>query len=364
MAMIKCSYTVRFLTPAFLGDAEQNGAWRTPPFKALLRQWWRVAVAKSFEYDCARIREAEGRLFGNAWLEATEDEKARGIKSHHSKSLVRLRLSQWTSGTQKGVTPESDSPEMKYVAWGLIGRGAGSPDRTALMDAVTKSTEGSATLSLAFPEASRPAIETALSLMQHFGALGSRSRNGWGSFTLEPPHDSGAINSIHELAMTVALPLDQCLNRPWPASLAMDDGLLVWESETEFTTWGKVMLAVSHTKKEMRKRLTLNRGSLSERHVLGLPVKDSDPVGDKDTRMPSPIRFKVFCRGKNLAYRVVAMPHGLPDAEGLDSTKHKPNKPRAGIQRKDFHNVASKAWLVIIESLDTAISGVRRIAKN
>jgi len=41
----KLDLTVRFLTPAFLGDAEQNGRWRTPPFKALLRQWWRMAYA-------------------------------------------------------------------------------------------------------------------------------------------------------------------------------------------------------------------------------------------------------------------------------------------------------------------------------
>ena len=33
--MVKQQYTVSFVTPAFLGDAEQNGAWRTPPFKAL-----------------------------------------------------------------------------------------------------------------------------------------------------------------------------------------------------------------------------------------------------------------------------------------------------------------------------------------
>lgn len=32
-------FTLRFLTPAFLGDAEQNGRWRTPSLKALLRQW-------------------------------------------------------------------------------------------------------------------------------------------------------------------------------------------------------------------------------------------------------------------------------------------------------------------------------------
>ena len=36
MSMQQMSYEVSFLTPAFLGNAEQNGQWRTPPFKALL----------------------------------------------------------------------------------------------------------------------------------------------------------------------------------------------------------------------------------------------------------------------------------------------------------------------------------------
>jgi CRISPR-associated protein Cmr1 len=30
--MTTLDYTVRFLTPAFLGDGQQSGRWRTPPF--------------------------------------------------------------------------------------------------------------------------------------------------------------------------------------------------------------------------------------------------------------------------------------------------------------------------------------------
>ncbi|OYV75217.1 MAG: hypothetical protein B7Z66_13795 [Chromatiales bacterium 21-64-14] len=37
-------YTVRFVTPAFLGNAEQTGQWRTPPFKALRRRVLPVSV--------------------------------------------------------------------------------------------------------------------------------------------------------------------------------------------------------------------------------------------------------------------------------------------------------------------------------
>lgn len=44
--MIKLTFKARFTTPAFLGGAEpQQGHWRTPPFKALLRQCWRIAYS-------------------------------------------------------------------------------------------------------------------------------------------------------------------------------------------------------------------------------------------------------------------------------------------------------------------------------
>ena len=34
------SYQLRFQTPTFLGNAQQQAQWRMPPIKALLRQWW------------------------------------------------------------------------------------------------------------------------------------------------------------------------------------------------------------------------------------------------------------------------------------------------------------------------------------
>src|SRR5690625_7483759 len=86
-------YTIRFVTPAFLGNAEQAGQWRSPPFKALLRQWWRVAYAaeKQFQVDPAAMRKEEGLLFGHAWLEDDRDEK--GNKVPARRSQVRIRLS-------------------------------------------------------------------------------------------------------------------------------------------------------------------------------------------------------------------------------------------------------------------------------
>jgi CRISPR-associated protein Cmr1 len=62
------SLQLQFHTPAFLGDATQSARWRTPPFKAQLRQWWRVAYAaqRQFAVNVGEMRDIEGHLFGHA----------------------------------------------------------------------------------------------------------------------------------------------------------------------------------------------------------------------------------------------------------------------------------------------------------
>ena len=88
MTVRELTYQVSFNTPAFLGNAEQQAQWRTPPFKAMLRQWWRVVKAPSVLYDHHRLLAAENDLFGSA----LDGEGS-------SRSKVRLRLSGWDAGT-------------------------------------------------------------------------------------------------------------------------------------------------------------------------------------------------------------------------------------------------------------------------
>src|SRR5690606_20265636 len=80
-------YRLQFLTPAFIGNAEQSAQWRTPPIKALLRQWWRVVVAAELNYDVREIHKREGELFGVA-----------GDAKNSRKSQVRIRLEHWNAG--------------------------------------------------------------------------------------------------------------------------------------------------------------------------------------------------------------------------------------------------------------------------
>lgn len=303
--MTKLRYTLRFVTPAFLGNARQEAQWRTPPIKALLRQWWRVAWAASHQYpsDFLPMREDEAYLFGHAWLENDTVPTDHGPqKTAARKSAIQLRLSApsgainpaaWTPGSQQGVTPLPTGLDTSYAWFGLIRR-PGLPDRTAIKPAAT---EGARNLAIAAPESSMPLLSTALTLASAFGAVGSRCRGGWGSLHLdEVTAPRGFILSAY------ARPLNACLRDDWAMSLARDERLCLWQSKEVFKSWDRAMGIVAVMRKDVRTSLPKTL-----RPALGFAG-----VG----RMPGPLRWKIVPAADGVQIRIFAMPHAIPANAG------------------------------------------------
>ena len=314
------SYTLRFNTPAFLGNAEQSAQWRTPPIKAQLRQWWRVAYAadKQFRVDVAAMRHEEGMLFGHAWLENDKDKD--GEKVSARKSLLRLRLSDWSTGTQQGVAPLSNGLDTSYAWFGLIKRGDGLPDRKALK---TSQTEGVRQLQLALPDAQEAKLKEVISLMHAFGLLGSRSRGGWGSLQVE-----GVPALPAQDLLRYARPLADCLATDWAMSLATDQkGLLLWQSTSSFDSWDKALKFIALRRKQVRTSL---KGMPDLRPALGFASPG---------RMPSPLRWKIIQSDSGkLRIHAFAIPHCIPEEAGIRLSK------------QDL----SKAWNIVVSTLDAA----------
>jgi CRISPR-associated protein Cmr1 len=303
--MLTRTYTLCFVTPAFLGNAEQDGQWRTPPIKALLRQWWRVAYAADHRHapDLRAMREAEGRLFG----------VAADSGGGSNRSRVRVRLGRWDIGTLKkweGLEqppvrhPETEKTGYKvgphaYLGYGpLDGRGG-----TKFSDKVRAAIQAgeAGTLSIAFPadnEAER--VETAVTLLHHYGTLGGRSRNGWGSF---------ALVAADAATPRLDAPLDQRLTRPWrdalsidwPHSIGSDGRPLIWRTEP-LADWKTVMAELARLKIGLRtqKAFEFINGAADPqaRHWLSYPVTHHNFTawrerGRGDFRLPNSLRFKV-----------------------------------------------------------------------
>lgn len=306
--MKKLEYQVTFTTPAFLGNAEQSGQWRTPPFKALLRQWWRVAYAADhgFHVNIADMRREEGRLFGHAWLEDDQDKNGNRVTARKSQVRIRLEMptgngaAAWSLGTQQGVAPLGSGLDASYAWFGLIKRGGGLPDRTAIK---ADDKEGVRTLRLAYPDALDQRMQEVIRLIDAFGLLGSRSRGGWGGLHV---HAIATLNG-QQLAR-YAQPVEKCLQHDWAMSLARDEsGLCVWHGRSNHQTWDKAMRVIASLRKEVRGSLKSVQGR-DLRPALGFAGKG---------RMPSPLRWKLLpAANGQLELRAYAMPHALPAESG------------------------------------------------
>lgn len=303
--MKKLEYEVSFTTPAFLGNAEQNGQWRTPPFKAQLRQWWRVAYAasKGFPRDVTAMREAEGELFGHAWLENDCDDKGKKVSAR--KSQVRMRLEGWRPGGLKSWDgleqgkidhPEAEKSGFKvgphaYLGYGPLD-GRGGTKFSVKVNAAIQAGEYT-TFSLAFPEGEAPLIEQAVALMDCFGTVGGRSRNGWGSYAFRP------FDGTPALAVTMPLrPWGEALALDWPHAIGRDtNGALLWKTQPS-DDWKALMKVLAVLKIGLRTRFEFKTGKNSkhteERHWLSYPVTNHSLISwGNNARLPNSLRFKV-----------------------------------------------------------------------
>lgn len=346
MTMRELTYQVSFNTPAFLGNAEQQAQWRTPPFKALLRQWWRVVKAPQLDhpFNVDELRTAENLLFGAASDDGAE-------KSH--RSLVRMRLTKdnsggigWEDGAMKqwpvggGTVPH---PEVKFPVGSDLYLGFGPIEydkanksaklgeskssglkRTAIDD------KAKATLRLMFPTAHQADLSSALQLAAWFGTVGSRSRNGWGALQLQANGDNAIApisltrSSLESLSVTRSL--TKCLLEDWPHAIGQDgSGPLVWRTRIS-GDWRQVMRELARIKITFRTQPALSldgvqEGTFSKRHFLAYPVthhtvaqwEKQGPQGQQG-RLANQVRFKLLREGNQLFGVIVHLPCRLPTA--------------------------------------------------
>lgn len=328
-------YTVSFATPAFLGNSQQQAQWRTPPFKALLRQWWRITAAKAHHYEHRSMRESEGDLFGNAWLT-----DAQGRPSYR-KSRVSLRLDYWDRGNL--ASQAWPGGPMKSVATTANGKGSVRADlylgfgpvrpqskkerRTSITIVGAIGTDRTAVLRL-FPDESEE-VRKAIQLIAWFGTIGGRSRNGWGSLSFVSTNGSPHITPVPKgndpMLQAVGREWSQCLDIDWPHALGMQEGRpLIWLSKPH-DTWREAMGCLANVRVEVRRtaKSLVGPNYIGGIHLLGYPAgrkwevqefkKDHPYGGNKEGRLATQLRFKVCATPEGLVAVVFHLPHRFPD---------------------------------------------------
>lgn len=306
--MIKKTYRLQLASPAFLGDADQKGTWRTPPLKALIREWWRIAVAPQVAYEVGALKTQEKGLFGTA-----ADDGSDG----NQQSKIRLALSDWRAGSCKQWEPGEarvTHPEVKdrntgkerpvgaelYLGYGPLVFQQG----TQLNNGAALQAKDENTLKLAHPEEHDEALTLALTLAHWFGTIGGRSRNGWGSLGWQALAGAPALPVLSKAALEhtgCTRPLARCLDLDWPHAIGTDaKGALVWRSKDTFRDWRAAMKFLAQTKIGFRVALGFVGGqphhAPQARHVLAYPVthhKVPAWEGKDRGRLANTLRFKL-----------------------------------------------------------------------
>ena len=337
MTMRELTYQVSFNTPAFLGNAEQQAQWRTPPFKALLRQWWRVVKAPDVGYDHSELLRLENALFGSA-----------GDDSGGGRSKVQLRLSRWDPGTLTELPRMANHQHQEvknrqtgqlvpvgtavYLGFGPVttqgNRNAIAPEAPAV------------TFKLRCPSSEVDTLRKTMQLAAWFGTLGSRARNGWGALHIEGEGLLGFEGLCDSKLADQAPPrslndsLTDRLAGDWPHALGLcaDGRPAVWrvfadkklndEGKTVFTgfkEWKSVLERLAVLKIGFRTQFKLSSGTpharVEDRHVLAYPVTNHGLAGLPNARLASQMRFKV-AKNKDGQYfgLITHLPCAMPQA--------------------------------------------------
>jgi CRISPR-associated protein Cmr1 len=207
-------------------------------------------------------------------------------------------LKSWNGLEQSLVThPEVQRTDYKvgphaYLGYGpLDGRGG-----TKLNEKVKTVVNAGecATLSLAVPHEEVSRIQRALWLMDRYGTVGGRSRNGWGSFTLTP------ANGTQQAAGNVPVrKWTDSFDRDWPHAIGKDDqGLLIWQTQPH-DDWKSLMRNLAIIKIGLRTQfvfpsVTPPHPGIEPRHWLSYPITThTTKAWDRGARLPNQLRFKV-----------------------------------------------------------------------
>lgn len=166
-------FDVEFVTPTFLGGADGNAEIRTAPFKNLLRRWWRVVNGRLSPEE---LWKRESELFGST--EKNPDTGKIFGKSKVELTICSINKNDYITTDSIYIGEyESDygrAELSKYLGYGSVGYKSYISPKTRC------------TFSLLAPEKFTNELIEVLFLMHLFGTIGSRSRNGWGSFFIIP----------------------------------------------------------------------------------------------------------------------------------------------------------------------------------
>ncbi len=322
-------FTVEFVTPCFLGGPDGNAEIRTAPFKNLLRRWWRIARRSSkTDLSTSKLWEEESKLFGSKEMHG----KSKLILKIISENVTYEKPNRIRFGDDRFVHPEVDRNDGKVAFESYLGMGPifGTEFQKSYIRE-----NSNIKIALIMPNDNDTIyyIIQTLTLIDMYGTIGSRSRNGWGSIKILPENfklmpENVIFNTLENITSIFA----DNNRRYYPQRLGYEtiennkNGILCWQSIEVFSDWSDAMFFLAKAYMNLRTSFSLENtknGELYKRHLLGYPVTHhsvrSWDNNINENRLPSQLLFKVIpisrtgsVRGYQYKAQILHLPYKIP----------------------------------------------------
>ncbi len=308
------------ITPMFLAGADgKTPEFRPPSIKGAMRFWWR---AMNGHLSIKELREEEGKIFG------TSDEKI-----GRSKFSIRVKPQELHSSKDKlpshPVMVKTYSINiLEYLAYGTYeyekGRG-----NIFIRDYIKPNQKFS--LSIFLSDTLENDIINIVKLLSTFGGLGSRSRNGFGSFKILSINDENDSFYFNFKKNDYSLKL--------PKYSALSQGMRLWKTDQQ-DKWDDALAKLGIIYRNARNMLE-SKYVYSKRQYIAAPIivgKSQESMMDRHSK---PYFMSVHLAGNNkyVGYILYLPSEYAYGEEKIDNTKETKNFIKVC---EEFNDILSK----------------------
>jgi len=344
--MKKITFEIETITPMFLAGADQSKAeLRAASIKGLMRYWWRALQTES---DLEKLREQESRIFGS-----TDDKKGGG-----SSFSIRVMY----DGALKTTKDKSpfDRPHYKvpipgktfkmnileYLAYGAFDNKKGFRG-----DYIDCGQRFQIAIGI-YNEQFLSEILKTMFVFGLFGGIGSRNRNGFGSFNIvnameayENIKDSFSIEKPYEKSN-----LDKFIQKlsATASYSSFSADTKVFRAKTIFNTSFDALADVGKIYKNDRGRLEKTH-QFSKRQYIGAPIVEKKVTHSFLNRHAKPYFIKIAKEGNKYRSYILYLPSQY--CTGLSEDRNRKQVNHDEVDRK-FAEVCNEFNTFLSESME------------
>lgn len=339
----KIIFDIETITPMFIAGADGKTAELRPAsLKGLLRYWWRALQA---EDDLSKLRDDEANIFGSvdrggSFAIQMKNKPFNSTKKDFPNHPVKVEGKNYKINI------------LEYLAYGTYEyeRGQGNVFNREYIPVNTRIN----IIVRIFNQDYKKEILKAFYVFSLFGGIGTRNRNGFGSFEIlnkakvfEPIKSDFLIDAPYkrENIEKVTRNIDIL------SYSSFSKGTKLFRSKKDFDSWDKSLADIGEIYRQGRLKLE-NRHSFDKRQYIGSPIVEKRDTRSFLERHAKPYFIKIGRdSGKYHAY-MLYLPSKYCDKLDTDIKKRKIDHSKVD---KEFKNVCSEFNEFLANKLETVL---------